>query len=100
MFSLGFEKCVKHQNYIFFPGQPQKVNITFRRVLDYPLDLYYVMDLSFSMRDDLATLQVRTCLGNYNNFFRFGFVYVKKTNFFYYGKEILMKIVTLYDCLL
>lgn len=39
-------------------GQPQKVNVTFRRVLDYPLDLYYVMDLSYSMRDDLQTLQV------------------------------------------
>ncbi|CAK8692098.1 integrin beta-1-like [Clavelina lepadiformis] len=39
------------------PGRIEKVNITFRRVIDYPLDLYYVMDLSNSMSDDLETLQ-------------------------------------------
>ena len=38
---------------------PKVINITFRRVVDYPLDLYYVMDLSNSMRDDLETLQVK-----------------------------------------
>ncbi|XP_078490770.1 integrin beta-1-B [Ciona intestinalis] len=39
------------------PGQMETVNITFRKVVDYPLDLYYVMDLSNSMSDDLATLK-------------------------------------------
>ena len=39
-------------------GHPETINITFKRVIDYPLDLYYVMDLSFSMGDDLETLQV------------------------------------------
>ena len=34
-----------------------KFNITYRKVSDYPVDLYYVMDLSNSMKDDLATLQ-------------------------------------------
>ena len=42
-----------------FSGIPQTVNLTFRRVIDYPLDLYYVMDLSFSMQDDLKKLQVK-----------------------------------------
>uniref|UniRef100_H2Y4F0 Integrin beta n=1 Tax=Ciona savignyi TaxID=51511 RepID=H2Y4F0_CIOSA len=39
------------------PGHTKTVNITFRKVVDYPLDLYYVMDLSNSMSDDLATLK-------------------------------------------
>ncbi|CAK8692096.1 unnamed protein product [Clavelina lepadiformis] len=38
-------------------GQPQKVNVTFQRVFDYPLDLYFVMDLSNSMGDDLQRLK-------------------------------------------
>lgn len=38
-------------------GQSVKVNVTFRKVIDYPLDLYYVMDLSNSMGDDLEVLQ-------------------------------------------
>uniref|UniRef100_F6XBP2 Integrin beta n=1 Tax=Ciona intestinalis TaxID=7719 RepID=F6XBP2_CIOIN len=39
-------------------GQPTKVNITFHKLIDFPLDLYYVMDLSLSMRDDLAQLKI------------------------------------------
>ena len=34
-----------------------KFNVTFRKVTDYPVDLYYLMDLSYSMRDDLEMLQ-------------------------------------------
>ncbi|KAG7245878.1 hypothetical protein CRUP_022475, partial [Coryphaenoides rupestris] len=49
--------------------QPQKVHITLRpddakrfrvkvrQVEDYPVDLYYLMDLSFSMNDDLFHLR-------------------------------------------
>lgn len=33
------------------------INITFRKTVEYPLDLYYVMDLSNSMKDDLDTLK-------------------------------------------
>lgn len=32
-----------------------------KQVEDYPVDLYYLMDLSYSMKDDLARLQT---LGN------------------------------------
>ncbi|XP_078490771.1 integrin beta-2-like [Ciona intestinalis] len=38
-------------------GDTVKFNVTFRKVKDYPVDLYYVMDLSNSMKDDLAELQ-------------------------------------------
>jgi len=47
-----------HSLLLYFAGHSRKINITFRKVLDYPLDLYYVMDLSNSMKDDLSTLQV------------------------------------------
>ena len=42
---------------MLFSGQTVKVNVTFRKIIDYPLDLYYVMDLSNSMKDDLEKLQ-------------------------------------------
>ncbi|XP_077172895.1 integrin beta-2 isoform X2 [Paroedura picta] len=35
------------------PGQPAVFNVTFLRGEDYPIDLYYLMDLSYSMADDL-----------------------------------------------
>ncbi|KAG8518333.1 Integrin beta-7, partial [Galemys pyrenaicus] len=40
------------------PGEPQKLQIHFLRAEGYPVDLYYLMDLSYSMRDDLE--QVRS----------------------------------------
>ena len=54
-------KNLKRFKNKIFSGIPQTFNLTFRRVIDYPLDLYYVMDLSFSMRDDLEKLQVILC---------------------------------------
>jgi len=39
------------------PGNPVTVNINFKKTVEYPLDLYYVMDLSNSMSDDLQTLK-------------------------------------------
>ncbi|XP_039261688.2 integrin beta-1-like isoform X2 [Styela clava] len=46
-------------------GESMKFNVTFRKVSDYPVDLYYVMDLSHSMTDDLQTLQsLGTSLAN------------------------------------
>lgn len=39
-----------------------KVNVTFRLAKDYPVDLYYLMDLSQSMDDDkkkVAALGIR-----------------------------------------
>lgn len=40
------------------PGQPAKFSFQVRQAEDYPVDLYYVMDLSKSMEDDLNSLKV------------------------------------------
>ena len=39
-----------------FPDEPQEFEVKFRQVADYPLDLYYLMDLTASMREDKDTL--------------------------------------------
>uniref|UniRef100_A0A3B5B120 Integrin beta n=1 Tax=Stegastes partitus TaxID=144197 RepID=A0A3B5B120_9TELE len=39
------------------PGEPQSLEVKFKRVEDYPIDLYYLMDLSFSMEDDLPNVK-------------------------------------------
>uniref|UniRef100_A0A8B9LFX9 Integrin beta n=1 Tax=Astyanax mexicanus TaxID=7994 RepID=A0A8B9LFX9_ASTMX len=38
-------------------GEPQKFSLKFKRAEDYPIDLYYLMDLSFSMKDDLENVK-------------------------------------------
>uniref|UniRef100_A0A3Q2YLE6 Integrin beta n=1 Tax=Hippocampus comes TaxID=109280 RepID=A0A3Q2YLE6_HIPCM len=38
-------------------GEPQSFNLKFKRAEDYPLDLYYLMDLSYSMKDDLENVK-------------------------------------------
>lgn len=38
-------------------GQPAKFDIKVKPAKDYPVDLYYLMDLSKSMEDDLLNLQ-------------------------------------------
>ncbi|KAK2896079.1 integrin beta-1-like isoform X1 [Channa argus] len=38
-------------------GEAQTFQLTFKRAEDYPIDLYYLMDLSFSMADDLENLK-------------------------------------------
>lgn len=38
-------------------GEPQTFQLKFKRAEDYPIDLYYLMDLSFSMRDDLENVK-------------------------------------------
>ncbi|XP_021366395.1 integrin beta-PS-like isoform X1 [Mizuhopecten yessoensis] len=38
------------------PNDPQKFKLTFRLAEDYPVDLYYLMDLSHSMKDDKERL--------------------------------------------
>ena len=35
---------------------PYKFNVQFRQAENYPVDLYYVMDMSNSMKDDKARL--------------------------------------------
>lgn len=39
------------------PGQEAVFNVTFRRAKGYPIDLYYLMDLSYSMLDDLINVK-------------------------------------------
>ncbi|KAM5333133.1 integrin beta-2 [Glossophaga mutica] len=39
------------------PGQEAAFNVTFRRAKGYPIDLYYLMDLSYSMLDDLINVK-------------------------------------------
>lgn len=38
-------------------GEPQTFNLKFKRAEDYPIDLYYLMDLSYSMEDDLENVK-------------------------------------------
>lgn len=39
------------------PGQAAAFNVTFKRAKGYPIDLYYLMDLSYSMLDDLINVK-------------------------------------------
>lgn len=39
------------------PGQTAAFNLTFNRAKGYPIDLYYLMDLSYSMYDDLINVK-------------------------------------------
>uniref|UniRef100_A0A3B4EUV9 Integrin beta n=1 Tax=Pundamilia nyererei TaxID=303518 RepID=A0A3B4EUV9_9CICH len=39
------------------PGEPQSFEVKFKQVKDYLIDLYYLMDLSFSMEDDLMNVK-------------------------------------------
>lgn len=43
------------------PGDAKQFTVSVKQVEDYPVDLYYLMDLSYSMKDDLARLRT---LGN------------------------------------
>lgn len=40
-----------------FTGLPTTFRVSFRRVQGYPVDLYYLMDLSYSMKDDLENVK-------------------------------------------
>ncbi|XP_074995676.1 integrin beta-7-like, partial [Calonectris borealis] len=39
------------------PGEEQTFQVRFRRAQGHPVDLYYLLDLSYSMRDDLENLR-------------------------------------------
>ncbi|KAK7940096.1 hypothetical protein WMY93_003422 [Mugilogobius chulae] len=43
------------------PGDSKRFTVSVKQVEDYPVDLYYLMDLSYSMKDDLEKL---VTLGN------------------------------------
>lgn len=39
------------------PDDSKSFSIQVRQVEDYPVDIYYLMDLSYSMKDDLSSIQ-------------------------------------------
>ena len=39
------------------PGQPQTINVSVQPANNFPVDVYYLMDQSFSMNDDLENLR-------------------------------------------
>ena len=43
-------------NFAFILDDVQKIKIEYARAEGYPVDLYYLMDLSYSMRDDKENL--------------------------------------------
>ena len=60
------------------PKYPVSVPVTFKQALDYPVDLYYLMDLSKSMEDDKAKLSelgniLAMKMRNLTSNFRMGF---------------------------
>ncbi|XP_036377349.1 integrin beta-1-like [Megalops cyprinoides] len=66
-------------------GEAQSFNLKFKRAEDYPIDLYYLMDLSFSMKDDLENVKnlgtsLMSEMSKITSDFRIGFgSFVEKT---------------------
>ncbi|XP_036389466.1 integrin beta-7-like [Megalops cyprinoides] len=59
-------------------GVPQTFEVTFKRIEGYPIDLYYLMDFSYSMKDDLQNVkklgrQILNTLRNVTSTVRIGF---------------------------
>ncbi|KAJ7999130.1 hypothetical protein DPEC_G00212210 [Dallia pectoralis] len=59
-------------------GVPVSFDVSFKRAEGYPIDLYYLMDLSFSMMDDLNTIKnlgqdILSTLENFTKKVRIGF---------------------------
>ncbi|XP_026773100.3 integrin beta-3a [Pangasianodon hypophthalmus] len=67
------------------PDDPKRFTVTVRQVADYPVDLYYLMDLSYSMKDDLDSLRslgsnLAEAMGSTTSNLRMGFgAFVDKT---------------------
>lgn len=60
------------------PGESKNMDVQFKQARDYPVDLYYLMDLSKSMQDDKESLallgnELATKMRNLTNNFRLGF---------------------------
>lgn len=66
-------------------GDSKRFTVSVKQVEDYPVDLYYLMDLSFSMKDDLARLrtlgnELAVTMGRTTSKLRMGFgAFVDKT---------------------
>ncbi|KAA8585372.1 hypothetical protein FQN60_004066 [Etheostoma spectabile] len=67
------------------PGDTKHFTVSVKQVEDYPVDLYYLMDLSYSMKDDLARLrtlgnELAVAMGRTTSNLRMGFgAFVDKT---------------------
>lgn len=67
------------------PGDSKRFTVSVKQVEDYPVDLYYLMDLSYSMKDDLAKLVtlgegLAQAMGKITSNLRMGFgAFVDKT---------------------
>ena len=70
-FSLYLHLCYKQlisiYSFLCFPiGEPQTIQVGVKSTMDFPLDIYYLMDQSSSMQDDLANLKTQASqLGMY-----------------------------------
>lgn len=66
-------------------GDSKQFTVTVKQVEDYPVDLYYLMDLSYSMKDDLTRLltlgnKLADTMGKTTSKLRMGFgAFVDKT---------------------
>ncbi|KAM4705454.1 integrin beta-1 isoform 2-T2 [Rhinophrynus dorsalis] len=75
----------QHLEFYLRSGEPQTFNLKFKRAEDYPIDLYYLMDLSYSMKDDLENVKslgtaLMTEMEKITSDFRIGFgSFVEKT---------------------
>ncbi|CAL9693020.1 unnamed protein product [Knipowitschia caucasica] len=67
------------------PGDTKRFTVSVKQVEDYPVDLYYLMDLSYSMKDDLSKLvklgnKLALAMGETTSNLRMGFgAFVDKT---------------------
>ncbi|XP_061568765.1 integrin beta-3a [Cololabis saira] len=67
------------------PGDAKRFTVSVKQVEDYPVDLYYLMDLSYSMKDDLSRLltlgsKLADTMGQTTSNLRMGFgAFVDKT---------------------
>ena len=66
-------------------GSPGTIEVSYKQAEDYPVDLYYLLDLSSSMQDDLESLrklgkELGEKMSNITKNFRLGFgSFVDKT---------------------
>lgn len=90
-FSLRCSQSVSSSYQIVWPsyrslsGDAKRFTVTVKQVEDYPVDLYYLMDLSYSMKDDLDRLrtlgnELAVTMGRTTSNLRMGFgAFVDKT---------------------
>lgn len=79
-YSILTKETKKKNNYFVstHSGDQTWFNVQVRQVEDYPVDLYYLMDLSLSMKDDLDTIRnlgtkLAEEMGKLTSNFRLGF---------------------------